>query len=118
MSGSNRARALRFIAATHDQIATYAQESFGMHGRGVVFTEAPARGTPTGFMTAPMGYTDLAYIRQLHVDATEQERESAAVVLRMVETYDPFKQAVVMIAFPDANAITVKMRLAEPLIED
>jgi hypothetical protein len=115
---SNRDYLLRFVEATHSQLAKFAQESFGTEGRGVVLVEAPDLLPEGSLIVTSMVYHRLVDLRAIHADIEGSSRESATILLQMIETYDPFKQAVITVASGQRNPITIKMRLAEPFVEE
>ena len=115
MANSAKDRALLVIQAAHAQLSKFAQDSYGMHGRGVTLVSTPAlpAGTTTMVLTE-MVYHELADVRRMTADLDPSS--DAAVLIRMIETYDPAKQAVVMIATGKDNPISVKMRLDAPYL--
>lgn len=110
-----------FLDAAHFEIAKYAQESFGTEGRGLVRIDAPdfpvtPDDTLIGYVACPMVYETLPHLRGLFADSEGSSREESDVVFRMLETYDPFSQAVVMVAFGQSNPFTLKLHLVRPLV--
>jgi hypothetical protein len=113
---SPKDRAVLAIQAAHKQLSKFAQDSYGMHGRGVTRVSVPALPAPgqTVQVATEMVYHELAELRRM--TASMKDRSDAAVLIRMIETYDPAKQAVVMIAVGRDNPVSVKMRLDAPFI--
>jgi len=109
--------AVQCIFAAHAQIATFARESFTHDGRGVVMIDFPiAKGT--NVVAATMNYHDLTSVRELAAEMTHSGGEDADVLLRMVETYDPETQAVVMATVGEGWPVSVTVRLDHPTIID
>jgi hypothetical protein len=108
----NQSRALQFLESVHERLAAFARDSYAALGRGAVVVQAPdIPPGVTAIASTAMVYHAIDEIRNL-------ARADAAVVIRMIETYDPSSQAVVMVATPLGNSITVKMRLDAPVILD
>jgi hypothetical protein len=115
MNSANTDRITEMISASQPQLAAFAKESYTLHGRGIIRIEFPSVPPNTEALVATeMVYHDLAEMRRLMGEIGEDE----AITLRMIETYDPERQAVVMAAIADQNPITVKMRLEAPVIVD
>lgn len=116
MAGSTQDLVRKVIEGAHAQLSTFAQDSYGMHGRGVTLVEAPeVPPGATALVLTGMVYQPLEEVRTM-TSGLSAESE-ADVLLRMMETYDPAKQAVIMVAIAGRNPITVKMRLDEPYLD-
>lgn len=118
MSAVSQQQTLELIGAHHEQLVRFARESYAKDGRGAIQVSFP-RFPPPG-MTL-VGTTMMQYfaLTELHRLAGELPgNESAAVLVRMVDTYDPERQAVVTAAIKGANPITIKMKLDLPTVVD
>jgi hypothetical protein len=108
---------LKNIGDHHDQIAAFARENFRLDGRGLLRVEFPR--LPPGVIAivgiGEMTYTTLEEARRLLAD---RDDEDSAITLRMVETYDPGRQAALIAAIVGENPVTMKMRLAPPTLVD
>ena len=85
---SAKDRALLVIQAAHTQLSKFAQDSYGMHGRGVTLVSVP--GLPAGatiLLATEMVYHELAAVRRM--TANMKDRSDAAVLIRMIETVRP-----------------------------
>lgn len=60
-------------------------------------------------------YVALGELRSL---TNPEGNDEAAVLVRMVETYDPERQAVVMASIDGENPISIKIRLERPNLVD
>ena len=110
---SNADRLLEVVNMAQSQLARFATESFRVDGRGLVQVTVPDFiGEPDTFVATPMAYHTLAGLRE------KLYGEDADITLRMIETYDPEKQAVVMIEFRGGNPITIKMRLEQQAVAE
>jgi hypothetical protein len=108
--------ALAAVLADHQaQVAEFARTSYEADGRGAVRVEFPLpRAGATIVSVTEMVYHTLEELRGLlAADDADQ-----AVLLKMVETYDPTTQAVVVAAFTGGNPISVEMRLEPPTMVD
>lgn len=115
--GEQQDSAMRFLsrAGIQQKISTFAQDSFSLHGRGAVRITAPAATPRSSLETTDMLYQTLAVLRPLFTETTARNRETADVVIRMLETYDPTTHAVVLLSFEAGpNPIGLKMRLDSP----
>jgi hypothetical protein len=102
------------ILADHlEPIARFASESFLLHGRGCVFVEFPD--VPPG--TTVAGLIQMVYHQLADVPRLDGN-EDAAILIRMIETYNPAEQAVVTAAIEGQLPISVKMKLVRPVIAD
>lgn len=119
MNDSNTDRVMQFIDVGHERIAAFARESFRRDGRGVIrigFPDLPP-GT-TAMVATEMIYHTLAEIRRLTAGLTGTTADDAAVLMRMIDTYNPARQAVVTAAIEGQNPITIKMKLQPPFFVD
>jgi hypothetical protein len=113
MADTPKDRALMLIGAGHQQLSKFAQDSYGMHGRGVTLVSVPALPPPGATMLV---LTDMVYHEMEEVRRMVGDMADGQVMIRMMETYDPTKQAVVTAAVGQDNPITVKMRLDQPYV--
>jgi hypothetical protein len=119
--GEQRDAAVRFLSGhgIQQEIAKLAQDSFGLHGRGAVRITAPMAAPRSSLETTDMLYQTLTVLRPLFTETTAENRETAEVVIRMLETYDPNTHAVVLLSFEEGpNPISLKMRLDPPYVVD
>ena len=112
MANRHQQRMLQFIEAIHEQVSTFARARFQSEGRGM--TEVVRLG-PALEPLRPGG-TDLVFhtvneIRRRTAGLTGGRRDEADILLRMIETYDPTTQAVVMTTFEGENPVSLKVRL-------
>ena len=108
---------MKAIEALHPQLSKFAQNSFGVHGRGVTLTSVPSLPpAPTAFVSTEMVYHSLEQIRELMADIDDQV--GAAAMIRIIETYDPTKHAVVTVAVGNEHPFTAKVRLDEPYLAE
>jgi hypothetical protein len=98
-----------FVSSNHAALAEFARESFRMHGRGVVRVELPKKGTVGALI-----YHDLDEMRRL--TARLSPESEGDVVIRMIETYDPERQGVVMVEIQGEKAVSMKMNLNPPTL--
>jgi hypothetical protein len=103
------------IVAAHGEIAKFAVERFMHDGRGVVMIDFPIA-PGTNVVAATMHYHDLTSVRALTAEITDSGLEDADILLRMVETYDPETQAVVMASAGGGFPVFVTIRLDQPTI--
>ena len=114
MAESNRERVLSF-PDTQVQLAQFARESYRLDGRGLIQVDIPEPPPGLGGLAMTnMVYHKLDDLRELLNDVGDANRDDADITLRMVEMYNPERQAVVTVAVAGENAISVKLRL-EPL---
>ena len=121
--GEQRDAAVRFLSGhgIKQEISKFAQDSFGLHGRGAVRIAVPAAPPVSGTSLAitDMLYQTLTVLRPLLTNITGPNRETADVLIGMLETYDPTKHAVVVLSFDEGpNPVSVKMRLDPPYVVD
>jgi hypothetical protein len=113
----NAERAAEVVNAAHDQLATFASKSHRFEGRGVVLFNIPElRPGPI----AALGPTEMIYhtldkVRRLTCELRGRDREEGYLLIRMLETYDPVRQAVVTVTLGRENPITVTMTLERPM---
>lgn len=113
------AASTRFLEAMQQELASRARENYARDGRGVLMVEIPV--LPPG--TQAVVQTDTLWVPLAEVKRTTQGhadahiQEDAAVLVRMIETYDPAIQAVISCA-RGQHLITVKMRLDPPFVYD
>lgn len=116
-SADNQERAAQLVGASHAHIAAFAQRCFASDGRGLVLVSFPAPPPGTAIITIPgAGYHTLEDLRRMASDLPDNE--DMAISIRMVETYDPSRQAVVMATVGDGNPVTMKMKLDPPTLVD
>ena len=105
--------ALRFVDGLQESLAAFARESYQSDGRGVVLVCVPALplGQSHGMVSTDMVYQTLEELRRLITELQGDSRKAADVLIRMVETYDPFRQAVLTVDAEGQNPISIKMKL-------
>lgn len=120
MASANTVQVIEFIHATLEQLAQFARESYRAEGRGVVRVAFPAAPPPgmTAVISTDMVYQTHEQVLDLFRDLSGELREDAHVLIRMMETYDPMRQAVVMAQVGQGNPITIKMKLDPPFVMD
>lgn len=94
----------------------FARDGYEADGRGVTMVDIP--GLPSG-MTRVTVSTEMVYhvlddLRGWRADLPPTSQEDTDVLIRMIETYDPSRQAVVMLTFAGRNPVTIKMKLERP----
>src|SRR5690348_12677045 len=118
MSENSNERTQKILADHHSQIATFARESYKHDGRGVVQVSFP--NVPpgrTGIAIRPMRYITLDQVQA--ITAKVRGGDDVANLIRMIETYEPERQAVVTAAIDNESPITIKMKLELPtFVED
>ena len=112
---SDNDRLLAMITAGHAQLAAFGREWYALNGRGLIRVEYPsvAPGV-TANVSTRMLYEDAETVRDLMADYPEIA-DDAAITLRMIDTYDPEKQAVVLASFQGGYPIAMKMWLDLPV---
>lgn len=112
MTDPYRERVLQFLSAAQPALAEFAVESYRLDGRGLIQVAIPeSPPSVSGLAMTDMVYHKLDDLRGLLADLSDASREDADITLRMVETYEPERQAVVTVAADGHNAISVKLRL-------
>ena len=117
MLKSSEERTTQIVSDHHDQIAGFARESYGHEGRGVVqiaFPRVPSGTLPVG--STMMKYHTLDDLRRMAARAPGDNH--GAILIRMLETYDPATQAVVTAAIEGEMPVSIKMKLERPIISD
>jgi len=109
---------MSFIEWGQDRLATFARESYAAEGRGYIYFFVPPIPDPDQPIKAEMVYHVLTQVQRLTAGLSGVLREQADILIRMIETYDPATQAVVMAAVGIGNPIAIKMRLEMPFIVD
>ena len=114
MSKDSRDRTIEIIGNHHDQLASFAKKSYELDGRGLIHVEFP---------NVPRGMTVIGQVMMKYVGLEEARGliggdEDGQITLRMIETYDPTRQAVVLAGILDENPISIKMRLELPFMVD
>jgi len=110
--------AMSFIEWGHDRLATFARESYAAEGRGYIYFFVPPIPDPDQPIKMEMVYYVLTQVQRLAADLSGVLREQADILIRMIETYDPATQAVVIAAVGTVDPIAIKMRLEMPFIVD
>ena len=115
-----RDRVGRLIEGLQERLAMFARESFEADGRGVTLVDIP--GLPSGMarvtVSTEMVYHLLDDLCGWRDELPRASQEDTDVLIRMVETYDPTRQAVVMLAFAGKNPVTITMQLERPFVLD
>jgi len=119
MMSEQQEAAVRFLsrAGIQREISKCAQDGFSLYGRGAVRITAPAArpGSGSSLEMTDMLYQTLTVLRPLFTETRAPNRETADVVIRMLETYDPTKHAIVLLSFEEGpNPVSLKMRLDPP----
>lgn len=112
MRQSSGEPALRVITAAYVQLATFAKTSYTVDGRGLIQLAVPALqpGTTIIVETHMMYYT-LDHIRHLVAGLSAAQREDGDALVRLIEKYDPQRQAVVSVTVGRENPVRVTMDL-------
>ena len=109
---------MQFIAAAHDWIAAVARERYKADGRGMIQVEVLLLPLSiTGFVATDLVYYTLDEVRSLLSDREGASRQDAEVLLRMIETYEPSRHAVVNMTIEGHNLISIKMKLERPNVQ-
>jgi hypothetical protein len=104
-----------------EELSKYAQDSYGLLGRGVVRLKVPAAPIEPGTVLAvtEMVYQTPDVLRPLFAEMPDAGGEDAAILLRMIDTYDPATQAVLVLSFVGTGQhVSLKMRLNPPFVTD
>ena len=96
----------RLIAAASEEMETFARTSFASDGRGVIMVEFPDVEPERAIVATSMVYHQLEHVRRL----TAGTGDDADVLVRMIETYDPDAQALVLATVGRSNPISLKWR--------
>jgi hypothetical protein len=118
MSDESIDRTMKIISDHHHQIVDFARKAYSQDGRGsieVQFPNVPPGATAIG--VSMMSYHKLDELRRLFARELAGN-EDAAILMRMMETYHPERQAVVTATIEGENPITIKMKLERPFIVD
>jgi hypothetical protein len=97
------------VAAHHAQLAAFARASYRSEGRGLVHVCFPEHPEPLAITL--MKYITLAELRRL-----VEGMDSGAVLLGMLERYDPRRQAVLSANIAGHPGLSVTMKLDPPVI--
>jgi hypothetical protein len=94
-------RAAKFVDGARERVAAFATESYALEGRGVVLVRLPdvAPETCHAFVSTDLVYITVTEMRRVTADVQGDTREDADALLRLLDTYDPTRQAVVTVAF-------------------
>ena len=112
MGEGNTNRIVAMVNAAQSHLATFARESYAHYGRGIIRVVFPA--VPPGteaIVSAEMEYHDLDEMRTLLGGS-----EDATTTLRMIETYEPDREAVVIATIDKGSSLRMKMRLDPPAL--
>lgn len=104
------------VRASHQHLAAFARQAFASTGRGavqVIFREPTQPARTTHQTIDGTAYYTIEEIRRL---VRQSPNADASPLLRMLESYDPERQAVVLAAFPTSTPTSFKMRLDAPLV--
>jgi hypothetical protein len=107
----------QLLDSVYDRIAAFARESYDTDGRGVILIAVPkmARGVDA---SKELVYHALDTIESIAADLDGWHGDDVDALVRMIETYDPAKQAVVTVAIGGQNPVSVTMKLEPPLVTD
>ena len=111
----------RFIEWMHPQLADFAEESFEMQGRGAIrigIPQIPPTPLPGPFSTS-MKYETAEDLRRPPArDETMMTDKNKDRLLRLVDGYEPPRQAVVVFEFADAEPISGTIDLTTMIIDE
>jgi hypothetical protein len=105
----------------HPQLADFAQECFDTQGRGVIRVGIPVipRTPLPGPFSTSMTYESAEDLRREPArDETLMTNKNKDVLLRLVDDYDPQRQAVVVFEFADTDPIVGTIDLATMIIDE
>lgn len=112
---TDRELLLQAIEKAQPTLARFAREGYALAGRGLIQASLPPTPEPGATVTTMM-YRSASDLRRSTADVIDHLREDRDIIVRMIETYDPEREAVVTIAFAYGNSITVKLHLDLPFI--
>src|SRR5205085_8078733 len=93
------------IAAHQSQLAAFARSCYHTDGRGFVHVGFPTKPVPLAITM--MKYITLGELRRI----VPKHNTSGAVLIAMVESYDPAEQAVLSAGIAGQPGLSVKMKL-------
>jgi hypothetical protein len=111
MTNDSAVRAITIIGDHWGEIALYASTNYDLEGRAVIHV---------GFPNVPPGHTALGITMMKYITLDDLRRitnpaeKDWANLARMVETYDPEQQSVVIGAIEGEPSISIKMKLERP----
>jgi hypothetical protein len=123
---TNEDRIIRFIEAAHGRLAAFARENYQTYGRGAVLVAVPLAPDVNAALSTTMAYHPATQFERLFDELDDVERAflgnaglaDAHVLIRMIETYDPMTQAVLVIRIQGQNPIIIKMKLERPFVDE
>jgi len=112
MADANTDAIVQLIDAAQAELAQRARAMFASEGRGFLLVKFPPLPPPgrTAIAVADVVYHRLAELKRLATGMDDGD-----VLIKMVETYDPTTQAVVMAAIGRGNPVSLKMKLDPPM---
>jgi hypothetical protein len=112
MTEGNTNRIVAMVNAAQSHLATFARESYAHYGRGIIRVVFPVVQPGTeAIVSAEMMYHDLDEMRSLIGNT-----EDGSTTLRMIETYEPDREAVVVATIDKGNPLAMTMRLDPPVL--
>ena len=115
MTTERQNRTVKILDDHHDQIVAFARTNYKTDGRGVIQVGFPNASPVMAVVgVRMMKYITIGEMRRIMRPGDEE----TATLVRMIETYDPALQAVVIAAIDGENPVSVKMKLERPLLVD
>jgi hypothetical protein len=115
------------IGRVHRPVSVFARDIYQTHGRGAILFALPsvAPGVDVVVSTQMIYYTatkfellfkELGDADRVAIGDVSLNLNEIHTLFRMIQTYDPSRQAVVSVRIGDHNAVSVKMELEPPLV--
>jgi hypothetical protein len=115
----NQDQVIQLIEATHDRIAAFARKRYETYGRGVILIAVPQLASGTyALISTEMVYHLLSAVERIATDLDAWSISDGGALIRMMQTYDPATQAVVIVSINGQPPIAVKMNLDRPFVVD
>ena len=117
---------LQLIKVAHERLAAFARESYETVGRGAILIAMPLASGTSARIPTELVYRPATDFERLFDELDDEDRvflgeaglADAYVVIRMMKTYDPSTQAVLVITIEGYNPIIMKVKLEPPLVID
>jgi hypothetical protein len=103
-----------FIQAIHEQVSTFARARFQAEGRGLIEATTPI-GSALKLREPARPhfvYHTVSEFRRRTADLTGGSRDTVDMLLRMIDTYDPTMQAVLIATLDGQNPVSLRVKLA------